>query len=302
MSTASPASPAAPRPRQRLRDFDVTITEVVWETPDTVTLVYDAGAEPMDYMAGQFVTIRPQQFDALKGTAAFFEELKGKREPARAYSMASAPHEPLAITIKEELYVSGQTKYPPLLSPVLVWGVVPGMKMRVNGFGGPYHLPADVETKTDHIVHICAGSGIVPNWSIIKDALHRRLNLRHTLVYGNKTWNDVIFRDALAALAARVPDRLRIVHALSREDPAAAIASGGGDVRRGRVSRDLIADACPDLREALVYSCGPAIGPFERKAAREKSEEPTPRFLESVLEALAELGLPKEREHHESYG
>jgi ferredoxin-NADP reductase len=296
---SAPLPAAAPRTRQRLRDFDVTVAEVVWETADTVTLVYDAGSEPMDYQAGQFVTIRPQQFEALKGIGAYFEEVKGKKEPARAYSMASAPHEPLAITIKEELYVPGQTKYPPLLSPILVWGVYPGMKMRVNGFGGPYHLPADVESKTDHIVHVCAGSGIVPNWAIIKDALHRDLRLRHTLIYGNKTWNDVIFRDALTALAARHPDRLRIVHALSREEPTAAMA---GDVRRGRVSRELIADACPDIREALVYSCGPAIGPFERKAAREKGEEPTPRFLETVLAALADLGVPKEREHHESYG
>lgn len=299
--TVAPA-PAPARPRQRLRDFEVTVTEVVWETPDTVTLVYDAGAEPMDYLAGQFVTIRPQQFEAIKGQAAYFEEVKGKKEPARAYSMASAPHEPLAITIKEELFVSGQTKYPPLLSPLLVWGVQPGMKMRVNGFGGPYHLPADVEAQTEHIVHVCAGSGIVPNWAIIKDALHRGLKLRHTLVYGNKTWNDVIFRDALTALAARHPGRLRIVHSLSREDPTAAMVAGGGDVRRGRVSRELIADACPDVREALVFSCGPAIGPFERKAAREQGEEPTPRFLETVLAALADLGVPKDREHHESYG
>ena len=46
--------------------------------------------------------------------------LKGKREPPRAYSMCSSPHERyLAVTVKEERYLSGTTKFPPLLSPLL---------------------------------------------------------------------------------------------------------------------------------------------------------------------------------------
>ena len=286
-------------PRQRLREFEVRVTEVIWETADSVTLVFDAGDEPMDYKAGQFLSIRPQQIEVLKGIAAYFEEAKGKKEPARAYSMTSAPHEPLAITIKEELFVSGTTKYPPLLSPFLVWGVRTGMTLKVTGFGGPYALPADIESETDHIVHICAGSGIVPNYSIVKDALHRNLKLRHTLIYGNKTWEDVIFRDAFARLAAAHPDRLRVVHTLSREQPTAAMA---GDVRYGRVGAELIGEFCPEPRAIRVFTCGPANGPFERKAAREKGEELKPRFLETTLESLNAVGVPKEHVHRESYG
>ena len=46
-------------------------------------------------------------------------EKEGKPEPPRAYSMCSAPHERyLAVTVKEERYVSGLTKFPPLLSPM----------------------------------------------------------------------------------------------------------------------------------------------------------------------------------------
>lgn len=293
-------TPAAVAPaRQKIREFEVVVEQVIWETPDTVTLVYFTGGDCPPYKAGQFLSIRPHQFPALASQVAYFEDVKGKREPARAYSMASAPHERLAITIKEETYVRGQTKYPPLLSPFLVRSTPPGTRMVVSGMGGPYVLPDDVTAKTDHIVHVCAGSGIVPNYGILKDCLENGLPLRHTLIYGNKTWKDIIFRDAINELAALHPDKLTVVHSLSRETPHLRY---GANVRAGRVGEELIREFIPDKDTALVYTCGPGIGPFERQAAREKGEEPTPRFLEGVIAALDAVGVPRAHVHRESYG
>src|SRR5262249_40352921 len=77
------------------------------------------GEGPRECGAGQFCTIAPPQSADLAPGTSFLEHLKGKREPPRAYSLTSAPHERLvAITIKEEPYVPGTTKYPPLLSPL----------------------------------------------------------------------------------------------------------------------------------------------------------------------------------------
>ena len=110
--------PAAPR---RIKELEVMVADVIIETPDTATLVFFTGNDRLDYSAGHFLTIDPHQFAALERFAAFLEDLKGRREPPRAYSMSSAPHERyLAVTVKEERYVSGATKYPPLLSPMLV--------------------------------------------------------------------------------------------------------------------------------------------------------------------------------------
>ena len=51
------------------------------------------------------------------------------------YSMCSAPHERyLAVTVKEERYVSGVTKFPPLLSPLLTKRTTRGMRLVVTGF------------------------------------------------------------------------------------------------------------------------------------------------------------------------
>ena len=195
------------------------VADVVPETYDTVTLVFFTGNDRLDYKAGHFLTIDPHQFEALERFTAFLEDLKGKKEPPRAYSMVSAPHERyLAVTVKEERYTSGQTKYPPLLSPLLVKHMVRGMRLAVTGFTGPYTLPDDIEARTDHLVHLCAGSGSVPNVSILKHALQLHPRLRHTFIYSNKTWEDVIFRRTLErARGAQHQDRLRVVHALTRE-------------------------------------------------------------------------------------
>ena len=117
----------------RIRHIPVTVADVVQETADTVTLLLDAGDFPRDYKAGQYVSIDPHQFRAIAGYAAYFEDAKGRKEPPRAYSMCSSPDEPyLAITIKEEYYERGKTKYPPLLSPFLVHHQWKGVKLEVT--------------------------------------------------------------------------------------------------------------------------------------------------------------------------
>src|SRR5678816_704108 len=194
---------------RRIKELEVMVADVVVETPDTSTLVFFTGNDRLEYSAGHFLTIDPHQFEALERFTSFLEDLKGKREPPRAYSMSSSP---------QERYVSGMTKFPPLLSPLLVKRTTRGMRLVVTGFTGPYTLPADVSTRTDHIVHVCAGSGSVPNFSMLKFALAHHPALRHTFVYSNKMWDDVIFRDELGRLASQHLDRVKVLHTLTREE------------------------------------------------------------------------------------
>jgi 3-ketosteroid 9alpha-monooxygenase subunit B len=292
--------PAADAPSRRIKELEVMVADVVVETPDTSTLVFFTGNDHLEYRAGHFLTIDPHQFEALERFTSFLEDLKGKRELPRAYSMCSAPHERyLAVTVKEEQYVSGVTKYPPLLSPMLVKRTVRGMRLVVTGFTGPYTLGEDIASQTDHIVHICAGSGSVPNFAMLKFALEHLPTLRHTLIYSNKTWDDVIFRDALTALQAANPDRLKVVHTLTRETDASIL---GESVRKGRVNPDLIREVVPDLSSPIVYVCGPGISKWDREVAKEQGISPQPRFLETVLTDLLGLGVPNERIKRESYG
>jgi ferredoxin-NADP reductase len=299
MSVASKTdSPTAAR--KRIRELEVMVADVIVETHDTSTLVFFTGNDHLDYQPGHFLTIAPHQFPALDRFTRYLEDMKGKPELPRAYSMCSSPHEKyLAVTVKEEDYVSGLTKYPPLLSPLLVRRVSRGMRMTITGFTGPYVLPADIESRTDHLVHLCAGSGSVPNLSIIKHALHNNLKLRHTLLYSNKTYEDIIFRKQLDELARQHPGQLNVVHFLTR-DPQAR--SRGENYRPGRITESSLREFISDPSAIEVFCCGPGITKFDREAARERGEEPTLRFLESTLAGLAAVGVTKKQIHRESYG
>lgn len=299
---AEELAPVTDRPerRRRIKQFEAMVAEVVQETADTTTLVLFTGNERLEYEPGHFLTVDPHQFEALARFTSFLEDIKGRRESPRAYSLSSAPHERhVAFTVKEERYITGTTKYPPLLSPLLVRRTPRGTRMTVTGFTGPYTLPPDVESRADHVVHICAGSGIVPNFSILKHALRERPRLRHTLLYSNRTWEDTIFRPQLSELAENHHDRLRIIHTLTRDEAATRL---GPDVRAGRVDLALLREAIPDPAACLALVCGPGISPWEREAARAAGAKPAPRFLESVLAALKTLGVPKDRVLRESYG
>jgi ferredoxin-NADP reductase len=283
------------------RTFEVVVQEVRRETPDTVTLVYAPTPEAQGYKAGQFVTIDPKQFGACRPYQAYLEHLRGgKREMPRAYSMSSAPSEPnLALTVKEEPYVPGVQPHPPLLSPLLVHATRPGDRMTLVGFTGPYLLPPDIEQRTDHVMHLVAGSGAVPNFSILKDALERHPTLRHTFLSFNRTWEDVCFRESLFDLARRHPDRLRLVLSLTRQED---LTGTRGDVRKGRVSPELLTQMLPDGKTAYAYVCGPAITTHERRAALEAGTTASPRFLELSLHALQALGVTSDRIKREAYG
>lgn len=284
----------------RSRVFDTVVKDIVWETSDTVTLLLDAGDYPRDYKAGQYVSIDPKQFRELHQQIAYFEHVKKRREPLRAYSLASTPDEPyLAITIKEEVFIPEQTDYPPLLSPYLVFGVRPGQVITCRGYTGFYVLPDDVEEKTDHIVHVVAGSGVVPNYSIVKWALKHRPKLRHSFVYSNKVWDEVIFAKELQELERNSDGRLKVFHCLTREEKAPEEAPGA---LLGRVCRPLLEEAIPDPENCLVYTCGPALTRWDKRKAKERGEEPTPRFLEAVRGLLAEMGVPRKAIHAEAYG
>jgi ferredoxin-NADP reductase len=287
-------------PRIKPQELTLTLSRRVRETPDTSTLVFERPPQLPPYQAGQFLTLDPRQFPTLRPWCAYLEFAKGKKELARAYSMSSAPHEPdLAVTVKEEPYDPGVQPYPPLISSYLVHGIAPGTPVKAVCFTGPYTLPPDIEARTERVVHIVAGSGVIPNFSILKESLRVHPRLRHTFVYSNRTWEDICFRDALAALEERHPQRLAVHHTLTREEDDRRI---GPRVRRGRITFELLQDLIPEPQGVHVYVCGPAITPHQRRVALETGTAAAPRFLEQILDFLERLGIPKAQVRREAYG
>ncbi len=77
--------------REKIKELEVMVAEVIPEAHDTATIVFFTGNDVLNYQPGNFLTIAPQQFPALERWVRYLEDLKGKKEPARAYSLTSSP-------------------------------------------------------------------------------------------------------------------------------------------------------------------------------------------------------------------
>jgi 3-ketosteroid 9alpha-monooxygenase subunit B len=264
------------------------------ETRDTATLELDAEGAPV-YRAGQFLTIDSHQFPQIAPFLRYLEGQKGRTEPPRAYSLSSAPHERgLAITIKEEEEREGD--FPPLLSPLLIHGLPPGSRLAFKGFDGLYTLPPEA-AEYDVLVHLCSGSGIVPNFSLIKDALHRRLPGRHVLLYENPAREDIIFGRQLASFEADHPGQVVVRHFIQSDG-----ATGDPGAATGRVGRAEIEEALAGARNPLVFLCGPGVTSWALQGARKSGVPPAPRFIERIRADLKSIGLDRRRIRTEIFG
>lgn len=218
----------------------VRVRAVIPETPEAVSLVLeDPTGAPFDYAPGQFFTVCVTVDGA----------------PLRRAYSASRPADGSAtvrITVKR---VEGG-----VVSTHLTTKLSEGDALELLGPSGSFTL-APAESAPAHLVLLGGGSGITPLFALAAHAL-ARTDARVTLVYGNRAREDVIFADALDALAREHPERLTVRHALERPHE-------GFDGLVGRLDPDNLAralDALGDLSDATFFVCGPT--PM-REAARD---------------------------------
>jgi ferredoxin-NADP reductase len=304
---AIPAVPAAPAPAaaaaapvRTIRKMEAVCVDVVRRTHDSASLYFFVG-DTGPYKAGQFISIDPHQFPELKRWVDFLETMKGKKEPIRSYSMSSIPGEKcVSIVVKAEEYDPKLHKYPPLISPFLASGALKGRECVISGFTGAYTIPDDILDKTDQILHFVAGSGIVPNYGILKDELRKaeRKKIKHTMIDVNKTVGDIMLHEQLTALAKAYPENFEYINLITREDPSAY----GPNYFKGRPTTDFVRKYVRDPSSVRVYACGAAITKYQKAEAKEKGVEPTPRFMESVEHILHELGVPNNHFKKEEFG
>jgi 3-ketosteroid 9alpha-monooxygenase subunit B len=207
------------------RSTVLTVADVVAETAEARTLVFDVPAEHaarFAYLPGQFLTLRIPS------------ERTGS--VARCYSLASSPHTDAQpkVTVKRTADGYG--------SNWICDNVKPGDTLEAlppSGLFTPQDLNAD-------LLLFGAGSGITPIMSIVKSALHAGTG-KVVLLYANRDENSVIFATELDELAARHANRLTIIHWLESE--------------RGRppTAAELATEAAP-YAEYQAFLCGP--GPF----------------------------------------
>ncbi len=108
--------------------------------------------------------------------------------------------------------------------------------------------------RSRHYAAVVAGSGITPVLSLVATALAEEPASSFTVLYGNRYSRSVMFVEELADLKDRYPDRLQLVHVLSREPQDAELLSGRLDGERlGRILGTLLSPSTVDE----WFLCGP---------------------------------------------
>ncbi|MBE2248815.1 MAG: iron-sulfur cluster-binding domain-containing protein [Myxococcus sp.] len=157
-----------------------TVTEVVRETPTTVSFGVDA---TMDFQPGQFVLLRPKA------------ELHW-----RAYSFSRAPGQPLRLTVRR---VENGTVSTHLTSQLAV-----GDTLEVKGPYGHFVMPAIVTRG----LFIAGGSGVTPFLSWLHALDGRGWPFAITFIIGNRSAQEQILKAELDALEAKSKGKLTCVH------------------------------------------------------------------------------------------
>ena len=229
---------------------DLTIRAVRQETPDAVSITFDTPGAGFDWQPGQYLTLRA--------------DVQGE-DARRSYSIASLPGAPLTVGVKR---VEGG------MFSTFCQGLKPGDRLRVMPPEGRF-----VTHGEEDIVLIAAGSGITPMVSIAGAALAR--GARVTLIYGNRNFGSIMFREQLDALKDRYVDRFTLIHVLSREPQDV-------DLLNGRITGEKVAAlgraGAVDLAGADgIFLCGPGD------------------MIDDVTAMLDGQGIARERIHFERF-
>jgi ring-1,2-phenylacetyl-CoA epoxidase subunit PaaE len=240
--------------------YSLRVVEVRQESPDSVSLVFENHSQFNHYLSGQFLTIKAN----IEG-----EYIR------RAYSLCSSPvaGEPLAVTVKK---VTGGK-----MSSWIYDKVKGGSMLEVMPPIGNFVFRPHSSKKRWFMLY-AAGSGITPVYSMLKSILISEPQSFVSLLFGNRTTQDIMYKDSLQTLCDKYPSRFKVVHCLSQPDE-----NWFGE--RGRIDEELIMHTLEYLKpvspfeETLVYMCGPV------------------QMMDVASVVVEQQGVKKENIHRESF-
>lgn len=258
--------------RKRRSPFQVS--QVIAQTHDIVSLRF-SGGYPLQYQPGQFALLTLVR--------------NGVKDAPHPFTVSSSPHQDfLEFSIKargdftrtiaatnkgDQAYIEGPYgNFSCLADQRLVH-----VKESVIRAGGiPDYQSVDVQ----ELVFLAGGIGITPCISMLR-YLHEQHNSKPLLLcWGNKTVQNVAFRDELRTLAEQHAN-WRIVHAFSREKSGQT--PGFGKVEYGRLTGELVHSYVPDMKGRQFFLCGPTV------------------FRDTLVQDLHSLGVVSPNIHFELF-
>ena len=178
--------------RGRLTWQTATVGTVTDETSAVRTLSLDV-PDWAGHQAGQHLDIRLTADDGYRAE--------------RSYSIASAPGEPVAITV--ERLDDGE------VSPYLTQDVQPGDEIEVRGPIGGYFIWDPPVSGEGPLLLAAGGSGVVPLRAILRHRCLVGSSVPVRLLYSVRSQADVIYRSELSSPA----DGVEVIYTLTRQQP-----------------------------------------------------------------------------------
>lgn len=197
----------------------------------------------------------------------------GGEEVRRSYSICSAPGDGvLRVAIKRVDEGTFST-----------WAnheLQSGQDLDVMSPDGNFTIDFD-PGQSRHYAAFAVGSGITPVLSLVKAALSTEPDSRFTLFFGNRASSSVLFREEIEDLKNRYMERFALAYIMSREAQDIELFNGRLD---GDKVGELLRTWLPADDIDYAFVCGPHT------------------MIESVVERLQALGVPKDHIKFELFG
>ncbi len=252
------------------RFHDLTVSRIRPEAAGSVAItlaVPDALTETFSFESGQYLTLRARV---------------GNQELRRSYSICSTRRR---YRDTHEIDIGIRPMAGGAFSNWAATQLQAGDTLSVMPPAGRF---VSQRPRALHRVGFAAGSGITPILSIMASTLEEQPESKFTLVFGNRRMDSVMFNEALQDLKDRYPDRLTLIHILSRQAQESDLLQGRIDTAKVRALLDTL---LPAASMDEVFVCGPEAMIDATAAALLAAGVPerqihTERFTSPTLEAL----------------
>lgn len=136
---------------------------------------------------------------------------------------------------------------------------------------GPYGVFTDFFSVSKSALFIAGGIGITPIRSLMEEML--RKGKQATLLYANKTYKDIVFKNEFSELSQKY--RADVTHVLSDGSEP--------DTEHGFIDKEKILRHAPDVVTRDVFLCGP------------------PPMMDAMITLLQSIGVPMSQIHFERF-
>lgn len=227
--------------------FETSVDEIISRTHDVKSFRFNRPGE-FNYDPGQFI---------------FVTILIGGEKSTKHFTISSSPTEKEFIEFTKRIT---EHEFSAALDKLNI-----GDWVQIDGPYGDFTFKGDYP----RVGLITGGIGITPFRSIIKYCTDKRIKSHVTLLCGNRSEKNIVFKEELDRME-KENGNLRIIHTLSHPDEE-------WKGRKGHIDIQMVREEIPDYDDNVFYVCGP------------------PSLVADCMRVLKDLRIPDDKINKEDF-